>query len=516
MELTRRTFALSGLCAIGGFVLTNGAVPAFGQGRGNLLRYGTVTEVTNLDPHVYGGTAWKVLIGSIYSTLVTNDTNGNMVAGLAESWEQPDASTIIFKLRQGVKYHDGSDVVADDVLFSLERIKNEATGATLRNYLNDVSVKILDPQTIELKSVAPNVSLLSVLSLPEAAILSRAWVNSGVNIKANANGTGPFHLASYEPGVSAKLLKNDSYFHKDQPLLDGVDFRMIKSDDARVSALRGGTLDMIDFVPWKDIDVLGRMPNFKVDSASGGFMNIWFNASRSPWDNPLVRRAIAFAIDREAVSRAAFFGHGAPIYGAPTPEESPFYNADLKNSVSLDLEEAKKLLKEAGYAEGLSMELIVFQGLGVYTTTAQILQANLKQVGINVTIKLVEWSDLINRKNSGNYDAMLYGVSMKLNDPDAYSYYFGSTSTYWAKPIGYRDDVLEALLDEGRAETDLERRKLIYQKVEERLLETMPWIFINFREQAQAYLRKVSGYVHIPGALNESAAAICLPSMSFR
>lgn len=513
MELTRRAFALTSLTTLAGLSLGAGVKSAFAQGSGT-LRYGTVTEITNLDPHVYNGSAWKVLIGVVYSTLVAFDTKGQIVAGLAERWEQPDAATIVFHLRKGVKFHDGQALTAADVVFSLERIRAEATGATLRSYLVDAAVKALDEHTIELKKPKPDASLLSVLGLPEAAILSQAWIKSGVNVKANANGTGPYRLSAYEPSVLAKLVRNDDYFVKGEPLLAGVDLRMIKSDDARVSALRGGTLDMIDFVPWKDIDVLGRMPNFKVDSASGAFMNIWFNAKRAPWDNPKLRQAVAFAVDREAISRAAFFGHGAPIYGAPTPEDSPFFNVNLKGTTSLNLEKAKALLAEAGHASGLKLEMVVFQGLGIYTTTAQVIQANLKEIGIDMSIKLVEWSDLIDRKNSGNYETMIYGVSMKLNDPDAYSYYFGSESTYWAKPIGYKDDTLEALLAKGRAETDAEARKAIYRDVEERLLETMPWVFINYREQAQAYLRRVKGYVHISGALNESCAAISLPTMS--
>lgn len=512
MELTRRVFTLSGLTAIAG--LTLGVQPGFSQERGGTLRYGTVTEITNLDPHVYGGSAWKVLIGVVYSTLVAFDTKGEIVPGLAESWEQPDASTIVFRLREGVNFHGGEPLTAEDVVFSLERIRNEATGATLRSYLAEATVTAIDGRTIQLKKTSPDASLLSVLGLPEAAIVSRAWIESGTNIRANANGTGPFKLASYESSVLAKLVRNDGYFVKDQPLLDGIDLRMIKSDDARVSALRGGTLDMIDFVPWKDIDMLGRMPNFKVDSASGAFMNIWFNATKSPWDNKQLRKAVAFAIDREAISRAAFFGHGAPIYGAPTPEESPFFNADLAGLTSLDLTKARELMAEAGHESGLRMELIVFQGLGIYTTTAQVIQANLKEIGIDVSIKLVEWSDLVDRKNTGNYEAMVYGVSMKLNDPDAYGYYFGSESTYWAKPIGYLDDALEEMLSRGRSEIDLEKRKQIYRELEERLLETMPWVFINYREQAQAYLRKVKGYVHIAGALNESCPAISMPTMS--
>jgi len=171
-------------------------------------------------------------------------------------------------------------------------------------------------------------------------------------------------------------------------------------------------------------------------------------------------------------------------------------------------------MEEAGLGDGLDMELIVYQGLGIYTTTAQVLQANLKEIGINANIRLVEWSDLVSRKNGADYDAIIYGVSMKLNDPDAYRYYFGAESPYWAKPIGYRDDELEALLEKGRASVDFTERKAIYHQVEERLLETMPWVFINFREQAQGYTTKVDGYVQLGGALNESSPAISMPVLT--
>lgn len=510
MRFTRRSFGLTAFTALAGLALTG---LGFAAG-GGTLRYGTVTEVTNIDPHVYGGSAWKVLIGVLYSPLVTFDTKGEIVPALAESWEQPDASTIVFSLRQGVTFHDGSPLAADDVVFSLERIRDEATGATLRSYLVDATITRIDENTVEVKKPAADASLLSVLGLPEAAIVSRAWIESGVNVKAEANGTGPFRLAEYEAGVRARLEAFAEFYLEGEPKLDVVEFRMIKSDDARVSALRSGAVDMIDFVPWKDIDVLRRMPNFHVESASGAFMNLWFNATRAPFDNPALRRAMAFAIDREAISRAGFFGHGAPIYGPPTPSDSPWYNPELDNTVTLDLEKARSLMEEAGFTDGPDMELVVFQGLGIYTTTAQIIQANLKEIGIDVSIRLVEWSDLVARKNSADYDAMIYGVSMKLNDPDAYGYYFGADSTYWAKPIGYRDDALEALLEKGRTLTDGGERKSVYKQVEERLLETMPWVFINYREQAQAYTRKVDGYVHLGGALNESSPAIAMPLMT--
>jgi peptide/nickel transport system substrate-binding protein len=515
MNTTRRAFSQA---ALGALVL--GLTPALSTSayaqtpkKGGTLRYGTVTEVTNLDPHVYGGNAWRVLIEALYSPLVGYDANGAIVPRLATRWEQPDSKTIVFNLRPGVTFHDGTPVTAQDVKFSLDRIIDAKTAATLRTNLIGATVTLVDDATIKVEKPEPDATLLSVLALPEAAIVSRKWIEGGANVKASANGTGPFALKVYEPSVRAVLEKNAAYFVAGEPYLDTVEVRMIKSDDARVNALRSGSLDMIDFVPWKDIDMLGRLPNFKVDSSGGAFMNVWFNATRKPFDDPRVRQAIAYAVDREAISKAAFFGHGSPISGPPTPSDSPFYVKELDGRFKRDTAKAKALLAEAGHAQGLEIELVVFQGLGIYTTTAQVIQANLKEIGVNCSIKLVEWANLMERKNGANYDAMLYGVSMKLPDPDVYSYYFGADSTYWAKPIGYRDDVLEKLLAEGRATTEPAKRKPIYAKVEERLLETSPWVFVNYREQAQAYRRNVKGYKHLAGALNESSTGISLPTM---
>ena len=366
---------------------------------------------------------------------------------------------------------------------------------------------------MKLTTGEPNATLLSILALPEAAIVSKKWMEGGPNVKVQANGTGPFVLKAYEPSVRALLEKNPAYFVKGQPYLNAVEFKMIKSDDARVNALRSNAVDMIDFVPWKDIDPLRKAPNLVVDSSGGAFMNLWFNATKKPYDDVRVRKAFAYAVDRAAISKAAFFGHGTPIEGPPTTADSPFYNKDLAKTYKYDPARAKALLAEAGYAKGFDFEFLVFQGLGIYTSTAQIVQANLKDVGINAKIQLVEFAELLDRKNKANYDVMIYGVSMKLTDPDVYAYYLGADSTYWAKPIGYRDDALEKLLAEGRSTIDTNARKAIYRKVEQRVMDTSPWVFINFREQAQAYTKKVRGYVHLGGALNESSAGISLPTM---
>lgn len=491
------------------------AAPAGAQepAEGGTLRYGMVTEVSSLDPHVYVGSSWKVLTMAVYDSLLSFDAEATLQPGLAERWETPDPQTFIFHLRPDVRFHGGQALTAEDVRYSLARIQNEETGATLRANLEGATITVVDELTVRIETAEPDVTLLNILAMPETTIVSRAWMESGPNVNVEANGTGPFRLTDYEPGVRAIMERSPDYWRDGLPYLDRVEFQMINNADARVNALRTGGVDMIEFVPWKDIDNLAEQPGIEVATAGGAFMNIWINATRAPFDDPAVRRAMAFAIDREAISEAAFFGHGTPLYGPPTTPDSPFYNEDLADSFAYDPDRARALLAEAGHADGFAAELIVYQGLPIYTTTAQIVQANLQDVGIDTEIRLVEWASVVESKDQAAYDLMIYGVSVKLPDPDAYAYYFGAESTYWANPIGFDDAQLEDLLARGRALTDLDERRAVYAEAERRIVELAPWVFINWREQAQAYTDAVHGYVQLGGALSEASPGIVLPRL---
>ncbi|MDJ0623704.1 MAG: ABC transporter substrate-binding protein [Desulfocapsaceae bacterium] len=472
--------------------------------KGGTLTYGSVTEVSSIDPHVYQGTTWKSINLSLYNSLLSVDEKGQPVAALAESWEVLDARTIVFKLRKGVKFHKGQDFTAADVKYSLERILNPETGATLRSNLKGVIVTVIDDYTVKVEKDVDDVTLLSVLAMGETAIISEEWMKSGPNLKIEANGTGPFVLKDHEPKVRLVVEMNPTYFEKGLPYLDKIVFRMIKDGGTRVNAIKTGAVDVIDTVPWKDINLLKAQKNLVVNVQDGEFMNLWLNATKKPLDDQKVRQAIAYAIDRQAISEAAFFGYGSPLYGPPTNESSWYYREDLADTFKRDLDKAKKLLKEAGYEKGFDLELLTYNGLQMYTVTAQIVQANLKEIGIKVNIKLAEWASVVENKNKASYDFLIYGVTIKSPDPDVYSFYFGPESTYWAKPIGFRDETIEKLLAEGRTTTSTEARQKIYYQLEKRLLELSPWVHINWRANCHAHTDKVMGYKHLGGFLAEA------------
>jgi peptide/nickel transport system substrate-binding protein len=196
--------------------------------KGGSLVFGSVTEVASLDPHVYQGTAWKTINLCLYNSLLGFDEKGRPTGALAESWETPDAKTIVFHLRKGVKFHKAQAFTAADVKYSLERILDAATGATLRSNLKGVNVTVVDDYTVKVEKDVPDVTLLSVLAMGETAIVSSEWMKTGPNVKIEANGTGPFVVVE----------RNADYFEKDLPHLDKIEFRMIKNGDARVNALK--------------------------------------------------------------------------------------------------------------------------------------------------------------------------------------------------------------------------------------------------------------------------------------
>jgi peptide/nickel transport system substrate-binding protein/glutathione transport system substrate-binding protein len=240
---------------------------------------------------------------------------------------------------------------------------------------------------------------------------------------------------------------------------------------------------------------------------------MWFNTSKKPFDDPRVRRAVSFAIDREAISKAAFFGYGSPLYGTPTPPDTWYYNDDLSRTFSYNPEKAKQLLSEAGYPNGFKVKFNCLKGWPIYTTSAQIIQANLKDVGIDADLNLMEFATVSDNKNKGTYDFMMWGANVKMADPEAFSYYFGSESTYWAKGVGFHDQKIEDLLKKQRTTIDREQRKKIYHELEERVLELSPWVFINWRDQAQAYADYVKGYIQLGGALSENSPGIDMETL---
>jgi len=470
---------------------------------GGTLRFALGRDSVAFDPHIYYGASSASIQGNIYDGLIGYAPDGTLRPELAKSWENPDDNTWIFHLHSGVKFHDGSDFNAEDVIYSLERIMDPETAATRGGLLRAqiVSMEALDELTVKITLAGPNATFLSVLAAADCYMVDKEWGESGHNFKSEANGTGPFMLAEYEPGVQYVLVRNPNYWKEGLPYLDKLVLVPIQDDNTRINSLKNGDIDMAEVVPWQDTISL-KKPPYKIYSGYETFNFVRINTSRAPLDNPKVRQALNYIIDREEICQVAFGGEAKPISAGLILEDHWAFSDELKEYWKKDHELAKKLLAEAGYSDPSQLKLTLeSSNLPIHLDNAQLIQNQLSNFGIDVTLKVLEVPTLLEKRTSGDYGLLMDGTSLPWPDPDAYAQFFHSTEgTIFAKAVGFCNEELDRLLELGRTVLNQEERKDIYYQAEQVLLEEAPWIFVLWRSQAESTWDYVQGFVHFGGA----------------
>ncbi|MBI3978008.1 MAG: hypothetical protein HY331_07475 [Chloroflexi bacterium] len=469
--------------------------------KGGILRYGLSTDPPHLDPHVSSGYAADLVKGTIYGLLIRPGLKLELVPDLAESWERPDDKTYIFHLRKNVKWHDGTDFTSGDVKATLERILDPKTGAGARTPLRAIkTVEATDPLTVKVSLSGPDASFLNALMSPSVIIAQKALIDKGADLKTQVIGTGPFKLVERQQGVSIKLTRNEQYYVPDRVYLDGITFTPYPDDTARTSALRTGAVDMIDYVPWKDMAAISNDKSLALYSdKDGGMMWVEFRMDRPPLDNQKVRQAISLGIDRQAVLDTVFFSRGRLLGGLPTPPWMLSYSADRQSGYLTNVDKAKQLLAEAGFPNGFKTTMLSTSTYGMHKNTAEVVQASLRKIGIDMTLDLIEWGASVARYTKGDFEVHLQGGGIDLGDPaflDGFYHSTGNTS----RQMAFVDKQIDELLDKARSTYDAEGRKNVYREFEQRALDLSPLAWLNTREQGEAALTSVMNYVHMPGA----------------
>jgi peptide/nickel transport system substrate-binding protein len=465
---------------------------------GGVLRYGLSTDPSNFEPHVSTGAASGTVKMMVYSQLLTYADDGSFIGNLAEEFDWVDDVTYRVKVFDGVTFHDGSPLTVDDIIFSFNRIKDPETAATMAGRLADLESVVAGEGENEVlfKLSQPNVVLPYALADHNTAIVSKAWIESGVDPKTTMMGTGPFKFVERQPGIVIKLEKNPDYFVPELPHLDGIDFQPMPDDSARVTALRSGTVDFIDYVPYTQMTTIEEDPNLVFTSDSVlGFGWIGFNLELEPVNDPNVRGAFAYGLDRERMVQIAFAGHGAPITGGLIPEGWVGYSPDLEGMFAPDYAKAQSMLTEAG-ANPLNIDIVSTSTYTVISRPAEAAQAELVNAGINGNLVMQEWLTFRQSVADGTYPVHVWGSSLAYNDPDALSDYVASNGVM-ARQFHFSDEKIDALLTEGRQTSDEAKRNEIYQEVQGIVAEVFPLIYTIRRTQGEAHAAKVKGYVHI-------------------
>ncbi|MCM8750102.1 ABC transporter substrate-binding protein [Thermomicrobiaceae bacterium CFH 74404] len=487
-----------------GMAATPASSPATGEpAHGGELIYALSSDPPNLDPHISTGTAARCVKLQLYNGLLRYGVDGELLPDLAAEWEiSDDGLQYTVVLREGVTFHDGTPVTAEDVKVSIERIQDEATGATRKVEMSTISeITVEDEQTIVFRLAQPHAALLEYFAHPETAILSKKFLESGGDPNTTAVGTGPFKLISREPGVRIEVERNQSYHHEGRPYLDRIVFIPYQDENTRVSAVKGGDAHIADYVPWKDMQSIESDPSLQLATGeNSAFMCVQYNVRVKPFDDPKVRVALSYAYDRKAIIDAAFFGRAVEITGGVIPPQSWAYNKELEGTYTYDPDKAKQLLAEAGYANGFSVTLMSTSQYGMHQSTAQVVQNNLQAIGIDCKLELYDWQTVVQKHTKGEYQFRIHGLAPEVLDPDFLTNFFATGSPH-SKSTGFSDEEIDRLLQEGRATQGQEQRKDIYKRLEQRILELAPWTFLVYRQDGEALRKEVQGYQHLPGAL---------------
>ncbi|EKF18505.1 ABC transporter substrate-binding protein [Nitratireductor pacificus] len=473
--LSRRSLLRLGLT--GGAMLMGMPAFAAGDGKdgapvaGGTLTIGADADPIGLDPTVVTAFSSADFIALIYSGLLRWNAKMEIEPDLAVSYEMPDEKTYIFKLRQGVKFHNGQDFTAEDVKYTFDRILDPATASHLRaQYSTVTAVTVVDPYTVKFELESADAAFLNYLATADDG----AIVPKGVeNLMTDPVGTGPFIFGSYQPNQQFTLNANPDYYEEGLPLLSTVVFRFYKDQSTLSSALRSKAIDMT----WlKDPKVAALMSRTspQLVSAPGQTSRtfpIWMNLKAAPFDDVRVRRALSLATDREACVQTVLSGSGK--VGAMLPEshvggydgtgEMPYYKHDP--------EAAKKLLAEAGYPDGIDLgEYIVVAANALDVACAQILQQQWQAAGITVKLMPMETAPLLNHWSSGTWPTLLSVALSWTPDADAIFQYLVSDSKF-GKAVGVSDDKLDAMIAEARSEVDTEKRAARNMEIQKHIAE---------------------------------------------
>jgi peptide/nickel transport system substrate-binding protein len=469
----------------------------FAAGDATTLTLGVDQEVIGLDPHIVTSFSSHRRVDLMYNKLVRHNENLELVADLAESIDIPDNVTYIFNIRKGVKFHNGKELIAEDVVFSLNRILDPKTASPGRSYISSIkAIETLSPYRVKVTLSAPLASFLEGLASNNCAIVSKAAVEQYGNLQKVPVGTGPFMMKEWIPDNSMTLVKNPDYFESRTPYLEKVIFRIIPEQASLLAGVKAGNLDMATINDGSTIMLARRDANLNVMQKPGiNVRTFGYNVTRKPFDNELVRQAMSLAIDRTEIVTIAEFGMGRPT--GPIPVSATQWALPLAKIPysTPDIAKAKALLAQAGYPNGFSFKIVTANSYEGGLAVAQVIQNQLKKIGVTAELEVVEWGIYIDRWVKRTFDAMveLRGGS---SEPDRFLYRM-IHSTGGVNNFLFKDAEVDALLDKGRALTKVADRKPVYDELQIALATKAPIVFLYSPLETHVLSKDVKGFKQI-------------------
>jgi peptide/nickel transport system substrate-binding protein len=395
---------------------------------GGRLVFGIAKDIVSLNPFYRTQSTDSFVRELMFQTLLDLDDRQQPIPALAESWSlSKDEKTYVFNLRRGVKFHNGKELAAEDVKWSIEYAldpQNQATGLTLLRNVQEVKVK--DKYAVEITLKQPQAAfLVQVSAIQPFVVVPKDSILSGkTTLAAFPPGTGPFAYKDYKVARELILTRNKSYWQKGLPYIDELVLKPVIDDQVRFVSLRSRDLDMIERTPYAFVRkiVAGEMPGIQIAEAKyAGFRRLIFNVTQPPFNNFKVRLAVLHAFDAREFLKGAYWGFGEPSTVWGIPKTSPWFVKDLPE-IKRDTAKVKSLLKEAGV--GPELEVVIVARTGEEEEN-QILQQQLTSAGIKAKVDYLEHARYVNIRRDGQFQMVLSGAEPVVDPGDSYPFRFG-------------------------------------------------------------------------------------------
>ncbi|MCV6584260.1 MAG: ABC transporter substrate-binding protein [Marinibacterium sp.] len=471
---------------------------------GGTLVIGTTQTPRHLNGAVQSGVATSIPSTQIFASPLRYDEDWTPQPYLAESWEvSDDGLSVTLNLVEGATFHDGAPVTSEDVAFSIMTIRDNHPFKSM--FAPVESVETPDPQTAVIKLSQPHPALLLALSPALAPILPKHVYGDGQDVKSHpANsapvGSGPFMLEEFTAGEAIILKKNPDFFIDGRPLLDEIIIRIITDPSALLIAMENGEADLYPYMS-ASTDIRRLQKTDHLDLTTEGYAGIgpinWlaFNTASDKLSDVRVRQAIAYAVDRDFITKALHRGVSTPQRG-PIIESSPFFD-DTIPTYDVDLDKAKALMAEAGYADGMELTVdYIPAGPEQQKNLAEYLKSQLKKIGIDVTVRAAPdfptWAGRV-----GGHDFELsMDIVFNWGDPviGVHRTYLCSNivkGVIWSNTQQYCNDRVDEILNAAALETDPEARKALYSEFQQIVAQDVPVYWINALPYHTAYDKKL-------------------------
>ena len=510
-------------CGVEADVAADHPAPGGKPAHGDTFIEALTGNISGLIPNVLSDGASFEVGSLIYSGLVTRDRDLNLIGELAESWRfSKDCLDLTFQLRRNVRWHDGEPFTAADVVFTYETMIHPKTPTAYREDFRAVeSVEAPDPYTVHVRYKQPYAKALQswgLWMLPKHVL--EPYVRSGrlreaPQNRSNPVGTGAYRFKEWKPGEKVVLVENPDYF-EGRPYISRVVYRIIPSQatiflELKAKGVDSAGLTALQFKRQTEYPAF-RKAYHKYEYPANAYTYLGFNLKDPRFADRRVRQAFAHAIDKHEIIDGVLLGLGREATG-PYKPGTWAYNPNVA-TFAYDMNKARALLAEAGWkeknADGVlvrngqpfAFELLTNQGNDERKKVAEILQASLKELGVQVDIRVIEWASLLKEYiKKRRFEAIILGWGIGL-DPDQYEIWHSSkTGPDELNHISYANHEVDALLEQGRKSCHQEERKKAYTRLQEILAEDQPIIFLFFRDALPVVSSRVRGIVPSPNGI---------------